>query len=66
MSRKYKNCVIDLRMIEHSGIGVYIQSICNEILQNLKNAKFLSPVEGRGKIYKVKYRNLENLGACRC
>ena len=57
MSRKYKNCVIDLRMIEHSGIGVYIQSICNEILQNLKNAKFILLVDK--KINYNKYFNLD-------
>ena len=57
MNRKYKNFVIDLRMIEHSGIGVYIQSICNEILQNLKNAKFILLVDK-----KINYNNYFNLG----
>ena len=35
-----KNISIDLRMIEHTGIGTYIQSLINPIIKNIKNVNF--------------------------
>ena len=58
MQKIIKNIVIDIRMIEHTGIGVYIQSIINIILKNISDHNVILLINKN--IDYSKYIDIEN------